>query len=201
MVVAQAAVLLAVDVACIVAASTAGDGSQKWWFLSIPSGSFVLETAVGMRDIMHVFIEVLLVGIGIAAYIAAKLICQMRQKKRSLRKAESESAAGTGVSGGHISTRSKSWKEDTQNGSSRHSAPSLSKGKVGSTIKDQRVKAAKKQRSRLGGIDIEGIEKEAAVLLLLILTVIGMPLKQGPQAHNACLFYVDCFASSAIFKK
>ena len=96
MVVAQTVALLAIDVAFIVTASF-GSSRQKWWFLHIPGGSFVLETAVGTRDIMHVFIEVLLVGISVAAYLAAVLICRMRQKRRSLR----SSAAHKNVRGGH----------------------------------------------------------------------------------------------------
>ena len=188
MVVAQAVVLLAVDVACIVTASTFGSSGQKWWFLDIPSGSFVLETAVGMRDVMHVFIEVLLAGICVAAYFAALLICKMRQKKRLMREGKHEIAIGGRVNGQKGSGVSDARTKEAQNGPYSDSATSVSRGKIFSASREQHNQASPKQRTMSGLID--GIEIEVVALLLLALTVIGMHLLPCTRFAHAQLFII-----------
>ena len=188
MVVAQTVVLLVVDVACIVTASTVGSSSQKWWFLTIPSGSFVLETAVGTRDIMHVFIEVLLTGIFIAAYLAAMLIGKMRQKKRLLQAKYENTIVGS-VNGQAGSGLSDGRTKEKQNGSMSKSASPSSRGKDKRASREQQIQASLKQRTISGSID--GIEIEVAALFLLTLTVIGaypLPCTSPTNAHLKIVF-------------
>lgn len=171
MVVAQTVALLAIDVAFIVTASF-GSSRQNWWFLHIPSGSFVLETAVGTRDIMHVFIEVLLVGISVAAYLAAVLICRMRRERRFLKNKNAHKT----VRGGHNDLKNGVLDEkieSTKDGfAERDSTPSSEDKNESGSGQLQRQAAVKQWRS-LGEPDLEGLEMDMALLLLLVLVVIG----------------------------
>lgn len=163
MIVAQTVVLLTADVGFILLASVwhtpAGFESQRFWFLRAPRGSFVLETTVGKRGIMHIFIEVLIVGISLVAYLATQLICKMRQKKQRLRdiasNANSEAAKASPTAVNGIKERGK---------------------KMQSTEALQRIKNSKQRMypaiERIISM-VKGVESEAGALLALVLGVVG----------------------------
>ena len=161
--VAQAGTLLLVDVSCIVAASTlplpGSHKSQALWFLKAPSGAFVLDTAIGKRDIMHIFIEVLLIGIAFGASIAVGLICRMRQKRQLHKKTVSKNG---------LDSMPHGWDLKAANSNLGKSAGSqISFGARG-------MEPHKDQASRF--YMMEGVKGEAVALLLLVLGVVGESL-------------------------
>ena len=185
--VAQTGALLAVDVGHIAVASTLrpppGHRSQAFWFARAPTGAFVLATVVGRRDVMHVFIELLLAGIGAAACAAGALVCRMRRKRRRIRAGPSAKQPVAGHS------RAEADRADQrQEGGWAAERPGDRDGSAIEKHTDQRHRRPCDPLADRGARDrwklpltlVEGIEEEAAVLLLLILVVAGYCSPHNP---------------------
>lgn len=125
---------------------------------------------MGPIDIMHVFIEVLLVGIGVAAVAAALLVCRIQQRKAKLRVETSQQHTGAHTGG--------------RRANGLHSGVSIQRGPEDSALsanRNVREKAKLSSRnlsdfwSRISTVRdyTEGIEIEVGALCLLALLVVG----------------------------
>lgn len=178
MVMAQTVALLVTDVGSIMMASILPGSKmagQRFWFAKAPSGDFVLETALGQRDIMQLFIEVLILGIGVAAYMAAQLICKMRRLRHSMSQSTSK---GTPVIGSGLFTTNDVSEATRSTGG--HGDPRLGPHGVKEILHGESVKGRSKFRSLSV---IEGVHQEALQLFLLVLLVVGKAL----EAHGLSL--------------
>lgn len=167
MVVAQTLTLLLADLMNIMAASLSGSG-QNLWFLKNPSSSFVLDTTLGRRGIIHIFIEILLVGISLAAYLAATLICHIRRKRNLQEDIHAKITAKQEMpEDGQIATKKQI--NGFGNGPSispPSSSPPIRKG-------HSRNGDSQYQHSHLRKAGLRGTKLEAGLLLLLVLGTIG----------------------------